>query len=85
MDTLVEEIVSDDRLLKIEIHRRPDGTLRLFSFYWYEENVPEYDFAESGWAKMPTDVTITDTIERARARAQELLRETPRPVTARTR
>ena len=79
MDTLVEEIVSDDRLLKVEIHRRPDGTFRLFTLYWYEENVPEYDFSHSGWAKMPTDTTITDTIERARTRAEELLRETARP------
>ncbi len=81
MDPIVEEIVSDDRLLKIEIRRRPDGTLQLFTFYWYEENVPEYDFAQSGWANRHADVTITDTIERARARAQEILRETPRPTT----
>lgn len=85
VDALVEEIFSDDRSLKIEIHRRPDGTLRLYTFYWYEENVPEYDFAESGWARMTTDVTITDTIERARMRAHELLRETPRPIVFRPR
>jgi hypothetical protein len=81
MDGVVEGIVSADRLVKIEIHRRPDGTLRLFTFYWYEENVPEYDFKDSGWIRMPSDVTIVDTIERARARAQELIRETPRPTT----
>jgi hypothetical protein len=65
-EPLVEEIVSIDGLLKIEIRRRPDGTLRLYTFYWYEEIVPEYDFEECGWAKIASDVTIVDTIERAR-------------------
>jgi hypothetical protein len=52
VDEFVEEIVSDDRSLNIEIHRRPDGTLRLYTFYWYEENVPEHDVADGGWARM---------------------------------
>ena len=79
MKPLVEEIFSDDKVLKIEIRRRPDGTFQLFTLYWYEEHVPEYDHHMTGWAEMPSDTTITDSIERARVRAEELLRETIRP------
>lgn len=80
MQSVVEEIFSADRKLKVEIRRRADGGLQLFVLRWYEENVPEYGHVASGWAQMPTPVTMTDTLERARELADELLRGTPRPM-----
>jgi hypothetical protein len=76
---IVEEIVSEDRLLKVEIRRRIDGNLQLFLFYWYEENLPEYGHFQSGWAPRPPEASITDTLEIARAMAEDLLRTTMRP------
>jgi hypothetical protein len=76
LNPVVEEMFSPDRKLKIEIRRRDDGGLQLFALYWYEDSVPEYGQVASGWAQMPTYVTITDTLERARELADELLRAT---------
>ena len=74
MSLVVEEIFSEDRLLKVEIRRRADGNLQLFAMRWSED--PEYSHA-SRWVPTHSYVTITDSLERARERAEELLREQP--------
>jgi hypothetical protein len=79
MDPLIEEIFSEDRKRKIEIRRRTDGNLQLFAFYWCEENEPEYEHLASCWAQMGTGATVVDSLERARARADELLSPTSKP------
>ena len=35
-----------------------------------------FNYVASGWAQLPTHVTLTDTLERARELAEELLRNT---------
>jgi hypothetical protein len=84
MDSVVEEIFSEDRKLRIEIRRRTDGNLQLFALYRFDdEDIPEYGRVPGGWAPLSIDVTICDTLERARDRAQEILRVTSKPAVVR--
>lgn len=71
--TLVEELKSADGAWKAEIWKRDDGTLHVELLRWHaEEILPDGD-VPGYWGTVHTAASITDTIDRAKAIANELL------------
>ena len=71
--TLVEESKSPSGTWKAEIWRRDDGTLQVRLLHWTDEIVPDHGHVASFWEEIRTSTSITDSIEIARAIANELL------------
>ena len=74
MRTSVEEATSPLGAWKTEICRRDNGTFQVFLNRWTEEVVPDHGKVASFWSEVRTAVSITDSIDTARAIARELLR-----------
>jgi hypothetical protein len=70
----VEETKSPLGTWKTEICRRDDGTFRVFLKRWTEEVVPDHGKVASFWSDVGCAVSITDSIDTARAIARVLLR-----------
>jgi hypothetical protein len=71
-DSIVEVLFTPDRSCKAEIKRRRDGQLQV----WLLREVPadsEYE-SEAYWSPVGRDAILTDTLERAKALAEEALR-----------
>src|SRR5262245_20482573 len=74
MWTLLEEAKSPRGSWKAEICRREDGNFQVFLMRWIDEVAPDHGNVASFWSEVKTAVSITDSLERARSIARELLR-----------
>jgi len=74
MSEPLEEVMSRKGDWKAEISQRDDGTYRVVLLHWMEEDVTDFGTIASFWSEVRTGASISDSIERARAVARELLR-----------
>lgn len=64
---VVEEIISQNRLYKAEIIKRPDGLFTFDIFRWYEDEWGD------GWSPIIRGLSLMDTMEYAKQIALEKL------------
>jgi hypothetical protein len=67
---VLEEFLSQDRSRRARLVRRPDGLIQVE----IERKVPGDEYAPPYWSRVGDQVTVTDSVERARELAREGLR-----------
>ena len=72
--SLEKTIASPSGRYKVEIERRPEGTLQVTSYKWVEEWVEGHGKVAEFWVPFDATATFTDTLERAELLASEKLR-----------
>lgn len=80
MNTFEATITSECGRFKVEIERRPEGSLQVVAYKWTEEADPEYGQLAEFWMPVGQSITITDTLERAERLAREKLQLFMQPV-----
>ena len=65
MQKLEKTITSECGRFKVEIERRPEGTMQVKAYKWVEEWVEGYGKVAEFWELTPQGATFTDTLERA--------------------